>query len=293
MNTVTVTKLPKSKLEIKIEMPSEDFEKFSGQALDAIAKDIELEGFRKGTAPRELVKNKVGDAAILDRAARLALEDAYPKAVAQSKFEPLGYPEIEITKLAQGNPFEFKATVTVFPEVKLPDYKQIASGFSFPKVTVTDEDIKRLKMEKERHEMEHARQDLMAKISQAVSIDVPEVLVERETAKMVEDLKERTPKALNMSFEDYLKKINKTEVELSASLAKENEKKIANYLILQEIAKTENIQASEEEVAAAVNKSGEGQDGDDADKAQIKEYYQDTLKTEKVFEFLEGFFKKD
>jgi hypothetical protein len=81
-------------------------------------------------------------------------------------------------------------------------------------------------------------------------------------------------------------------------MAKDNEAKIKNYLILSEIAKQEKIEATEDEVAAAVKKAVENNEEggpiseEEAANEQVKAYYRDTLKTEKVFEFLESQFKK-
>jgi len=106
------------------------------------------------------VRQRVGQAKILEEAAKLAIEKIYPQIIAENKIEPLGYPEINITKLAPDNPFEFKAILFVLPEVKLPDYKQIAMQFQLPKIEVTEEEIKQLKMEKERRERERLKEDL-------------------------------------------------------------------------------------------------------------------------------------
>jgi len=75
------------------------------------------------------------------------------------------------------------------PEVKLPDYKQIAMQFQLPKVEVTEEEIKQLKMEKERRERERLKEDLINRISAAAEFDVPDVLVESETNRMLENMK--------------------------------------------------------------------------------------------------------
>jgi len=295
MNKITVTKLPKSLIEIQVEVPAADFAAFEEKALGEIAKDFEASGFRKGAAPKEVVKNRVGQQKILDRAASLAIEGSFPAAVLENKLEPLGYPEISVMKLASGNPFEYKAIVAVYPEITLPDYKKIAAGFELKEPQVTDEDIKQLKMEKERHLREHLRQDALAAVAAKTAVEIPDVLVERETEKTMAQLKERTPQVLHMSFEEYLQKLGKTEAELRAQIAEDNEGKIKNYLILQEVAKAEKIDASDDEVASAAAKAMAdegGADSDDANDEQVKAYYRESLKTEKTFQFLENNFKK-
>lgn len=292
MNKITINKLPKSKIEALVEIPYEEFSKFVDRAVVDLGKEIEIEGFRKGMAPKELVIRKAGDAKIMERAAKAAIEENYPKAVTENKLEPLGYPEIEILKLAKDNPFEFKFSVAVFPEVVLGDYKEAAKQFTFKEPEVTEEDIKRLKMEKERHEKEHLHEDMLDKLRETAKIEIPEVLVARETERMMEDLRQKTPQALGMSFGEYLKKINKTEAELRETFDQDNEKKIKNYLILQEIAKTEKIEATEKEIDDTVKKVTEGEPKENIDLERLREYYKDVVKNEKVFAYLEAFIKK-
>ena len=117
-------------------------------------------------------------------------------------------------------------------------------------------------------------------------------MIARETERMMEDLRRKTPQALNMPFEDYLKKIKKTEDELKATFNDDNEKKIKNFLILQEIAKIEKIEPTEKEIEDVIEKVTSGEQKENLDMNYLKEYYKDIVKNEKVFELLESFFKK-
>lgn len=271
-------------------LPEADFMAYTKAALEEMAKDAELEGFRKGTAPKELVKQRVGSHKILERAAKLAIEKIYPQIVVENKIEPLGYPEVDITKLAENEPLEFKAVISVFPEIKLADYRAIAAQTVAKEVVLTEDEIKRLKMEKERHEREHEREDLINKIAAASELEVPEVLVAGETEKMMRQLKERTPEMLRMSFEDYLAKSKKTEKDLEGEIFDQNRQKIKNYLVLEEIAKREKIEPTAEEIETAVKQAANASEGEGLDSERLKEYYRDVVKTEKVFELLESLF---
>jgi len=295
MNKYTITKLPQSRVQIHVEIPAESLAEFRRLALEEIAKEIEIDGFRKGTAPKEMVETRVGTQKILDRAAALAVEDSFPKAVAENNIEPLGYPEVNVLKLAPGNPLEYKAVVAVYPQAKLPDYKNIAAGLEFKPPEVTEEDIKRLKMEKERHEREHWRRDLLEKLAQKSEVEIPEILIQGEARKAMDDFKKRVPQTIGMDFSAYLKKIGKTESQVEEDVAKDSEARIKNFLILQEIAKAEKIVVGEDEIAAAMAKirGGGGQTAPSAeDDAQAKDYLRQELQTEKVFQLLETSFKK-
>lgn len=137
----SIKKLPKSQIEMEIEIPSEDLDKFIAEALSHAAEHLHMDGFRKGSVPKNIVEEKVGKENLLAEAADLAVKDAYFKVVKENNLEPISHPEIKILKLAQGNPFSFKLTVAVLPEIDLADYKKVASQIKTKEIPVTDQDV--------------------------------------------------------------------------------------------------------------------------------------------------------
>lgn len=286
---ITTQQLSKSQHELKIEIPASEFQGFIEKATLDLGQEIEVEGFRKGRAPREIIEKEVGQQRILQTAAEACVRENYLKAVAEQKLEPLGQPEIEILKLAPHNPFEFKAKITLLPEIELSDYRKIASQIKQREVKVTDEEIARLKQEKERVEKEKLRQEILEKIAQASQLETPAILIESEKKRMLENIKEQMPQMLGINFEDYLKKINKTEKELLDSFSTEAEKRVRNSLILREIGKREKIEVEEKELETEMAKIS--QLSPNLDKNQLKEYTESVIKNEKIFQILESLTK--
>lgn len=122
----TVKKLPKSEVEIEGEIDSDIFESYFSKALKKIGENAELDGFRKGKVPENILLSKVPEIQILEEMAEMALGDAYPKILEDEKIDAISRPEISITKLARKNPLQFKIKTAVLPNFKLPDYKDIA-----------------------------------------------------------------------------------------------------------------------------------------------------------------------
>ncbi|MBI4137921.1 MAG: trigger factor [Candidatus Sungbacteria bacterium] len=129
------TLLPHSEVEIKAKIPFAEFEADARHAEALASDEVEIPGFRKGKAPRNLVLKHVGEMEIYERAADLAVRRVYPDILERVKkdqeaagvsFVPLGAPSIAVTKLAPGNDFEFTARLARFPDVVLPDWRQIA-----------------------------------------------------------------------------------------------------------------------------------------------------------------------
>jgi len=133
--------LPKSKVEIKIGIPNEEFKKFIEKATEELGKDLEVKGFRKGQAPKNVVRENIGVDKILSQAAEEAVRDKYFQLIKEKDLEPITQPKVEVLKLAEGNDFEFKITTTVLPEIELPDYKKLASGIEKKEVSLSDQEI--------------------------------------------------------------------------------------------------------------------------------------------------------
>lgn len=138
--SATIAKLPKSQVEITGSVSAETLASFRPQALKYINESISIDGFRKGMIPENILVAKVGEASVLEEMAELALSKAYLDIIIDNKIDAIGKPKIQVTKLASGNPLEFKATTDVVPEIKLPDYKKIAAKEAAP----TEKDIEKV-----------------------------------------------------------------------------------------------------------------------------------------------------
>ncbi len=121
-------KLPNSEVEIEVSLPAEELEKGRKTAIKELSENMELDGFRKGHVPENVVLERAGEDLLLERAADVALRNHFQAIIMQEKFDTLGHPQVSVTKLALGNPFEFKAKFAVMPEFELPDYKKIAAS---------------------------------------------------------------------------------------------------------------------------------------------------------------------
>src|SRR5258708_7235468 len=138
---INIKKLPESTVEIEGELESELFEPYFKKALKKINDKVKLDGFRSGKAPEGVLVKNVGEMAVLEEMAEMALGEYYPKIISGEvggeRIDAISRPEISITKLARNNPLGFKITTAVMPEVALPDYKDIAKKII---TGLTDED---------------------------------------------------------------------------------------------------------------------------------------------------------
>lgn len=286
-----IQKLPQSQIELKVELSGEEFQGFVQEALLGLGSQLEVKGFRRGQAPKEIIEKEIPRPRVFEEAAHYAIQKNYAQAILDNKIEPLGDPEIEILKMPkpeEEGQFEFKAKISVLPEIKLPDYRQIASRVQTKEVSVSKEEIEKLKEEKQRLEKEKMRGEIVEKIVQDAEIEIPEILIDSEKRHMLEDLKQQVSQMLRIGFQDYLAKINKTEKELLDSFAAEAPKRIKAFLILREIEKKENIEVSEEELSQEIDRTLQMYpEAQKLDPPKLKEYTENVIKNEKTLKFLE------
>ena len=123
---IKINKLPKSELEIEVEITGDAFEAYFPKALQKVGENVEIDGFRKGKAPENVLLSKIPEMKILEEMAQMAFVDNYPKILESEKIDAIGNPIISITKLARNNPLELKIKTATLPEITLPDYKKLA-----------------------------------------------------------------------------------------------------------------------------------------------------------------------
>lgn len=135
--------LGKSQIELTVELPFDEFKPYIRQGAEKVSREIKIEGFRPGKVPYEILKQKIGEMAILEEAARLAINKTLETAIKDSiTGQPVGQPQINITKLAPDNPMEYKAVLAILPEIKLGDYKN--AKVSREKTGVADEEVEKM-----------------------------------------------------------------------------------------------------------------------------------------------------
>ncbi|BCI54186.1 trigger factor [Mycolicibacterium litorale] len=135
----TVEKLSPTRVRINVEVPFTELEPDFDRAFKELAKQVRLPGFRPGKAPRKLLEARVGREAMLDQVVGEAVPGRYTEAVTTQAVQPLGQPEIEITKKEYGEDLVFTAEVDVRPEIELPDLSALT--ITVDPIEVTDEEV--------------------------------------------------------------------------------------------------------------------------------------------------------
>lgn len=121
-----VEKLSDTRVKLNVSVPFDELGQEVDQAYTAIAQQVTIPGFRRGKAPRQLIDARFGRGPILEQVVNDMLPSRYEQALAEHDLNPLGQPEIEITKIEDNDVVEFTAELDVRPEIEVPDFSKIA-----------------------------------------------------------------------------------------------------------------------------------------------------------------------
>jgi FKBP-type peptidyl-prolyl cis-trans isomerase (trigger factor) len=296
--------------------------------------------------------------------AERAIAHMYPHILEAHNVDAIGYPQISITKIAEGNPLGFTATVTVIPVITLPDYKAVATEVNKTResLDVTDADVEKqigdilrqkaayerlqkkaaakvegaegetpedtpieteedlaklpipeltddvvktlgqpgqftdvadfkakirehIEVEKKRDGVAKHRAIITDAIIEKSVIDLPQLLIDSELNQMFAQMNEDLERA-NLKMEDYLKHINKTQDDMKKEWTPAAEKRARLQLILNEIAKREDVKPDEAQLNEQVNQLLEQYK--DADRHRVAVYVASVMTNEAVMKMLEN-----
>jgi len=235
-------KLPKTELrpageaelEVIVELETEIFEFYREKALKALGQDVKIAGFRPGHVPEKVLIGQIGEEKVLWEMAEQAVADYYPIILQEYKIPALGQPQVTITKIAKDSPLGFKIKTAVMPEIKLGDYKKIATKINTAQggtsgsledspLAVKDEEINKV--------IEEIRKSRTKEDSPAG--ELPELNDEFAQSlgqfKTLDELKAKIKE--NLKLEKKTKAKDKKRVEIIEEVIKNSEIKIANLLI--------------------------------------------------------------
>ena len=168
--SVQVEKLEKSMAKLTIEVSAEEFEAAMQKAYIKNKNRIQLQGFRKGKAPRAMVEKIYGPGVFYEDAANIIIPDAYEAAAKESELEIVSQPQIDVTQIEKGKSFIFTAEVAVKPVVTLGEYKGLK--YENRPVEVTDEEVEtELKKVQEQQASTETVEDRAAEMGDIVTID--------------------------------------------------------------------------------------------------------------------------
>ncbi|MBQ7464777.1 MAG: trigger factor [Lachnospiraceae bacterium] len=168
--SLKVEKLEHNMAKLTIESGADELEKALQGAYQKQKGRINIPGFRKGKAPRQLIEKMYGPEVFYEDAANDLINTAYAKALEETDEEIVSRPQIEVVQIEKGKPFIFTAEVALKPEIQVGKYK----GVKVEKINteVKDAEIEdKLKEEQSRNARKVDVTDRAVKDGDIVNID--------------------------------------------------------------------------------------------------------------------------
>lgn len=131
-------KLENAIVELTVAFDSEEWKATQEKALDKLAKNVKIDGFRPGKAPATMVRARVSKASVLEEATDMILQTKFVEILTEANVEPVAQPALSVQKV-DADELEVQILVPVKPQVELGEYKglEVKKG----RVTVTKKEI--------------------------------------------------------------------------------------------------------------------------------------------------------
>ncbi|HVE62704.1 MAG TPA: trigger factor [Mycobacteriales bacterium] len=131
----TVERLSPTRVKINVEVSFDELKPDFDRAYKKIAQQVRIPGFRPGKAPARILEQRLGRGAVLDEVVSEAVPAKYVEIVSSGEVRPLGRPEIEVTKIEDGDHLVFTAEVDVRPEIEMPTFGELEVSVDDAEVT--------------------------------------------------------------------------------------------------------------------------------------------------------------
>ncbi len=133
-------KLSDSRVEIIVTLDAKDLKTAAEKAVEKLAKEVNVEGFRKGKVPADVAKRFIPENDLNAETADIAVRSTVISAFSENEKSPLVLPSVNVTKYVPGEMLEYTAAADIIPEIKLGDYKNL--GIKQTETKISDKDIK-------------------------------------------------------------------------------------------------------------------------------------------------------
>ncbi|MGI5274420.1 trigger factor [Nonomuraea sp. CA-218870] len=134
-----VEELSPTRVKLTVEVPFEELRPSMDAAYKKVAQQVRVPGFRPGKVPARIIEQRFGRAVVLEETLNDAVPKLYGQAVDEVDVFPVSQPDIEVTKIDDGEQIEFTAEVDVRPSFDVPDYQ--GAEITVDSAEVADADI--------------------------------------------------------------------------------------------------------------------------------------------------------
>ena len=119
----TLKKIDQNQTELIVELAKDDLREYIDRTESELGKDLQLDGFRRGRVPKDLLKKNLDAKQVLEAALDMAMKESLAKTIEKEKLDVLDVSKLEI-KENTSDKLVYKVILTLFPEIKVQDFSK-------------------------------------------------------------------------------------------------------------------------------------------------------------------------
>lgn len=282
--TSTFERKDDGSLEITITVPWADITTLYDHAVEHAVEHAEIQGFRKGKAPRKLVEEKLDKTHVYEDVLRDLIPKVYNEAITEHKLRPVVNPKIELLDATEQKDWKIRAVTAEKPNIELGKYKEAIRDVKAAKANKiwTPADGEEKKEEKP-EDKKPTLDELLKALFESVKIKLPAILIEHEANRLLSDLIDQTKK-LGLTVEQYLSSTGRTGDTVRKEYEEQAIRTLTLEFALEEIADTEGVLVSDDDIDAIIKTAKSDEEKDSL--AKQKYYLASVLRRQKTLDFL-------
>lgn len=242
----TISREGDGTIVLTVSVPQEEIKKSWEKEVDRIVQNAEIQGFRKGKAPRSIVEKQINKAKVREDILRDLLPKFYTKAIEEHSLKPIISPHIHVEKVEDKEDWVFSAKTCELPDIKLNDYKKaIGKLTAKSKIIIPG---------KEEEQKEISFDQITEELVKAIDVVIPQVLIDNEVDRLLSQMLDEIKK-LGLSLDQYLASTGKDVELVKKEFAQKAKHDLAIEFALQKIAEEEKITVEPQEIQEAIAKA--------------------------------------
>lgn len=238
-NTITLT----------ITIPWKDIEVTYNKIHDALLTQIELPGFRKGKAPKELAEKSIDKTKVYEKVLKEMVPHVYAETVKHENLRPIISPRIEVLEADVNKDWKIKAETCEAPEITLGKYQEAVSKLKQSKGKKIWTPGEKPTEDKKKDEITVG--ELLETLYTEIKVDLSPLILEQEVNRMLSRLVDELSK-LGLTVEQYLTSHEKTSDQLRKEYNDEARKTLSLEFALEKIADAEKVTIENNEIDTVI-----------------------------------------
>ena len=287
MKTYTKKDLGKGTVELLITLDKDVIKKEFDITFDKALTEVEVEGFRKGKAPKDMASKLVDREKVYEKVIGALIPVAYEEVLKKESLTPATQPHVELVNGKEGEDWVIKITLALRPVVTVGDYKKIVKDvkgdMKKDEIWVPGKEVKpedKNKAEENKRKMLNA---ILDKLAHDSTIEMSDLImkdeVNRRLTQLLDDVKQ-----IGMTVEEYARSKNTSLEAMKAQFEHEIEDMYKIELGLEKISDEAKITVEESDLAAML---GNITDPKAKEQAQKNAYFYATvIKRQKTLDHL-------